>query len=32
MGNLSLEVENIIKDMKNLSRLKKNKVTSQLKI
>ena len=32
MGSLSLEEENIIKDIRNLFRLKKNKVTPQLKI
>ena len=32
MVSLSLEEENIIKDIKNLFRLKKNKITLQLKI
>ena len=32
MERLSLEEENIIKNIRNLSRLKKNKITLQLKI
>ena len=32
MESLSLEEENIIKDIRNLFRLKKNKISVQLKI